>query len=232
MARSRLATILAVVLVVGVPRFAPGRAQEPSDFAGRWTFSRELSQIPREIGFGADWMSGGAPGQDSSGSGGRGRRGSSGAGTGAFTARPESADDAKRVQRLTAEVRTPSAHLTIVETPTAITIANDRDQSRTFHPNGKDEILPLDDVPVRVNAKREADRLVVVYSVEQGRELRYTYSSASSRRQLVVDVQFIEHGKGGDHVRLVYEPASAIATVPAADAAPSFTPPQQRSGEP
>src|SRR5213593_3914974 len=170
MARSRLVAILLIGTVVGVSHSASVRAQEPSDFAGRWTLSRKLSQIPREIGFGVDWMSPGGSGQDSSGSGGRGRRGSSGGGAGAFNARPESEDDAKRVQQLTAEVRKPSAHLTIVETPTAITIADDRGQSRTFHPNGKEDVLRLDGVPVGVTAKRDADRLVVLYSVEQGRE--------------------------------------------------------------
>src|SRR5439155_1034569 len=65
MAQSRLAAIVVVVTVVGVPRSASVRAQEPSDFGGRWTLSRELSQIPREIGFGVDWMSTGGSGQDS-----------------------------------------------------------------------------------------------------------------------------------------------------------------------
>ena len=232
MVRSRLAATLFVGTVLGIPCSPLVRAQEASDFAGRWTLNRELSQIPREIGFGVDWMSPGGSGQDSSGSGGRGRRGSSGGGAGAFNARPESEDDAKRVQQLTAEVRKPSAHLTIVETPTAITMTDDRSQSRTFHPNGKDEVLRLDDVPVGVTAKREADRLVILYSVEQGRELRYTYSRAASHLQLVVDVQFIEHGRTGDRVRFIYEPASATATLAAADAAPSLATTKQGAGEP
>ena len=194
------------------------RADEPTDFAGRWTLSPELSQAPREIGFGVDWMSSGGSGQDSSGSGGRGRRGSGGGAAGAFTAARESEDDAKRVQQLTAEVRKPPAHLTIVETPTAITITDDRGLSRMFHPNGKDDVLRLEGVPVGVTAKLDADRLVVLYRVEQGRELRYTYSHSTSRLQLVVDVQFIEHGRGGDRVRFIYEPASASATPAAADA--------------
>ena len=124
------------------------------------------------------------------------------------------------MQQLTAEVRNPSAHLTIVETPTAVTITDDRGQSRTFHPDGKEEVLQLDGVPVGVTAKREAGRLVVLYKVEQGRELRYTYSRAASPPQLVVDVQFIERG-GGDEVRRIYEPASATETLAAATAAPS-----------
>jgi hypothetical protein len=122
---------------------------------------------------------------------------------------------------LTAEVRTPSVHLTIVEAPTAVTITNDRGQLRTFHPNGREDVLQLDGVPVGVTAQREAGRLIVVYKVEQGRELRYTYSRAASPAQLVVDVQFIERG-GGDRVRRIYEPASAAETEPAAATAPSL----------
>jgi hypothetical protein len=218
-------------MAVGIPRPASVKAQEASDLAGRWTLSRELSEFPREIGFGADWMASGGSSQDSTASGGRGRRGSGGAAAGAFTARPQSEDDSKRVQQLTAEVRNPSAHLTIVETPTAVTITNDRGQSRTFHPNGKPEVLQLDGVPVGVTAKREAGRLAVLYSVEQGHDLRYTYSRAASRAQLVVDVQFIERG-GGDRVKRIYEPANATETLAAAAPAPSPATTGQGAGAP
>src|SRR5712692_5185676 len=143
MTRSRLPAIFVGLIVVCIPRPASVWAQEASDFAGRWTLNPELSQSPREIGFGADWLTTGGSGVDSAASGGRGRRGSSGGGAGGFTARPESEDDAKRVRQLTAEVRDPPAHLTIVETPTAVTITDDRGQSRTFHANGKEEVLQL-----------------------------------------------------------------------------------------
>ncbi len=199
MTRSSSARILVAVVVVGILRPASVRAQAQSDFEGRWTLNRELSQFPREIGFGVDWLPAGGAGSSA----------------GVPTARPESTDDAKRVLQLTAEVRNPSAHLTIVETSTAVTITNDRGQSRTFHPTGKEEVLQLDGVPVVVAAKRQAGRLVVLYSVEQGRELRYTYSRTASPAQLVVDVQFIERG-GGDKVRRIYEPASATETRAAA----------------
>ena len=115
------------------------------------------------------------------------------------------------MQQLTAEVRKPSAYLTIAETPTAVTITDDRGQSRTFHPDGRREALQLDGVPVGITAKRDAGRLVVVYSVEQERELRYSYSRSASPPQLVVEVQFVERG-GGDRVRRVYEIASAPAS--------------------
>jgi hypothetical protein len=203
MTRWSLAASLVVAMAVGIPRPAPVSAQDAPGLAGRWTLNRQLSQFPPEIGFNVDWASGGA----SVGGGGR-----------PLAAQSESAEDAKRLQQLTAEVRNPSTHLTVVETPTAVTITDDRGQSRTFHPDGREDVLQLDGVPAVAAAKREAGRLVVVYSVEQGRELRYAYSRTASPPQLVVDVQFIERG-GGDRVRRVYEPAGPAET-PAATAAP------------
>jgi hypothetical protein len=219
MTRSSFAAILVAAMVVAIPGRAPVSAQDRSNLAGRWTLNRALSQFP-EIGFGADLVSGGGSGVDSSGGGGRGRGGSSGGGVSAVPPRLESEDDAKRAQQLTEEARNPSAHLTIVETPTAVTITDDRGRPRTFRADGKEEVLQLDEVPVAATAKWEAGRLVVLYKVEQGRELRYTYSRAANPPRLVVDVQFIERG-GRDSARRIYEPASATEPLPAAAAAPS-----------
>src|SRR5712671_1221368 len=180
MRRSSLAAMLGVITVVGLPGPAPAWAQDKSDFAGRWTLNRESSQLPREIGFGVDWGSSGASGANPTSGGGRGRRGSGGGGPAIFGGRRESEDDARRLQQLTSEVRNPSPHLTIVESSAAVTITDDRGVARSFHPNGKEEVLQLDGVPVGVVAKWEAGRLVVLYSVEQGRELRYSYSRATS----------------------------------------------------
>jgi hypothetical protein len=220
MTRWRWSAVVLVGLVAGMSRPAFLSAQSGPDLAGRWTLNRELSQFPAEIGFGADWLTAGksAPDSTASGGGGRGRRGggggsgASGAGGGNFTGLRQSRDDAERIRQLTAEVREPATHLTIADTPTAVTLTNDRAQSRTFHPDGRDEVLQLDGVPVEVNAKRDAGRLLVVYRVEPGRELRYTYSRTASPAQLVVDVQFVERG-GGDKVRRVYEPTSENETL-------------------
>ncbi len=161
-----------------------------------------------------DWVSAGTGG-DSPQGGGRGRGGSGGASAGAFTAPRESEEDARRLQQLTAEARTPSAHLTIVEAPDAITITDDHGQARTFRPDGRDAVIQLGDLPVEVAAKRDGGRLVVLYKVEDGRDLRYTYSRVASPPQLVVEVQFLERGRG-DVVRRVYEPSGATETeVPA-----------------
>src|SRR5262245_11912529 len=84
-------------------------AQTPTGLAGTWSLNRSLSEIPKEIGFNPDWVRAGFDtGQDRDGrggSGGRGggRRGGSGGSSRPFTPQRESADDAKRVQLLTAE---------------------------------------------------------------------------------------------------------------------------------
>ncbi len=189
-------------------------AQSGSDLSGRWTLNRDLSDSPREVGFGVEWLTPRTTPESPGSGGGRGHRGSSGAGgSSPFSTRPESEDDAKRVQQLTAEVRSPSAHLTIVDTAAAVTVTDDRGHSRTFHPTGIKETVQLEDVPVSVTTRREPGRLVVVYSVEPGRELRYTYARTSAER-LEVDAQFVERG-GGDTIKRVYDPASAATEPPA-----------------
>ncbi|MEO8078597.1 MAG: hypothetical protein ABI818_19895 [Acidobacteriota bacterium] len=209
-----MVVILFLALAAGMP--GPAATQDKSDLAGQWTLNRAVSQFPAEIGFNVDFapLGGSGPGADGPG----GRRGSRGAAVPAIRRRPESEDDARRVQLLTGEVRTPSAHLTIVDTPAAVTVTDEKGRSRTFHPNGKEESLQLDTVPVGVTATREAGRLTVRYRVEEGRELRYTYSRAASPPQLVVSVQFVERGNNGD-VRWVYEPATAADTLAASAAA-------------
>ena len=99
---------------------APARAQAASPMAGVWTLNRSLSEFPREIGFNANWWPASTgDGQSTSPSGGgRGRRGSAGP----FSGRSESYEDARRVQLLTAEVRTPPVRLMVVDTPAAVTI--------------------------------------------------------------------------------------------------------------
>ena len=220
MTRLSFAAVLAAATIVGVPGSRSASAQEAPALDGRWTLDRAASPSSREVGFGADWLPAGGADTGAEAGGGGGRRGSGAPAAGAFAARRESEDDAARVRQLTAEVRDPSAHLTIVETPSAITITDDRGRSRTFHPDGRQELLQLDSVPVGATAKRDGGRLVVVYQVEEGRELRYTYSRSIAPPQLVVDVQFLEKGKG-DTVRRVYTPSSAAETQAPAPAAPA-----------
>ena len=82
-------------------------------------------------------------------------------------------------------------HRTITESQGAVTIAGDRGQPRTFRPDGRETVLQLDDVPVRVTSTSEGGTLVVVYHVEPNHDLRYSYASTTSPTQLIVDVQFV-----------------------------------------
>jgi hypothetical protein len=229
MNESRAATSLAAfaaVVLVGLVCGAPIAAQEKPDLSGRWVLSRGMSQLPREIGFGTTFASDLPSGSAAPASGGRGRNRSSGGGSGGGSPRrlqPESEDDAKRMQQLTAEARNPSAFLIIAETAETITFTDDRGRSRAVHPNGKEDVLRLDGVPLVTTARREVDRLVVTYQVEEGRSIRYTYSRRMNPSQLVVEVQFLER-EGGDSARRIYTPASPADVLTAAPARPTSTP--------
>lgn len=222
-------SLLFVCVVAHLFLSAPVDAQEVSPLVGVWTLNRSLSEMPREIGFNINVLPSSGGGGQTAGStgGGRGRRGSGGGrgnvgGAGPLSASRESYDDARRLSLLTTEARNPPARLMIVDTPALVTITNELGQSRALHPNGKEESIKLEDVPVLVTTRREGDRLVVDYAVEQGRGVRYTYSHSASPSQLIVDVQFLERG-GGDKARRVYEPGVATETLtsPAGATAPA-----------
>lgn len=111
----------------------------------------------------------------------------------------------------------------IVDTGTAVTITNELGQSRTMHPTGKAESAEFQGVPLMVTTTRDGDRLVILYHVEQDRDLRYTYSHVASPPQLVVDVQFLERGSG-DTAKFVYEPGVPAETATSAAAAAPLVP--------
>ena len=215
---------------------SPSASQAPdaTTFAGRWTYNRELSQAPREVGFNADWMTAGTAGGDGSG-GGRGGQAGGGAARSNFPVIRESREDSARIKALTTEVREPSPRLTIVETAPEVTITTDNNSSRTFHPGlAIGDSFPLPDASVIATTRREAGKLIITYKVVQGRELRYTYSRVATPPQLVVDIQLIERGKNGDSLKLIYEPekvvaAPAAAPAPARPAAASMPPAQTGS---
>jgi hypothetical protein len=192
---------------------APLSQPDVRSVAGIWALNPALSQRPEEIGFSADWAragGSGGKGDARSGGGGRGRRGgSSGGGTNAAPIWRESADDSTRVQQLTGEARTPPAHLTIVQKPDSVSIADDQGHARTFHPDGSLEELTIGTVALPTRARWDAGSLVVVYEVEEGRQLRWTYAPSTSPRRLLVDIRFLERGREGDEVRLTYEPPDA-----------------------
>jgi hypothetical protein len=207
MTRSWLAAVLMMPLALGAVHPAIASAQDTSPLAGRWTLNRELSQFPREIGFNADWIAMPASGGGSTAAGGGQSQGGAPGGSNrtSFPVSRVSREDAMRSALLTDEVRTPPARLVIIETATEVAITPDQGPARAFHPIGKEEVLQVDGVSLTTTATRDAGRLVVRYKVNQGQELRYTYSRITTPAQLVVEVQFLDRGKG-DSVRRVYEP--------------------------
>lgn len=214
--------VLLAALAVGAGRSAKASALQAAQapLSGEWTLDHAASQLPREIGFGINWQTSGESG--SSGGGSRGGQESGGA-TRNFVAPRESAEDAARLRTLTDEVRAPSEHLTIADTPTAITISGDDGWTRTFHLTGRQEVLRLaGDVPLVTAARRDGDRLVVTYDVEENRQIRYTYSVSASPRQLIVETRFLDRGKGNSVTR-VYN-ASAAPAEPVKPARPAGPP--------
>ena len=194
-----------VIFVIGMLLATPAQAQDAADFGGQWMLNRELSQFPKEIGFTADWLTTAAvPNR---------------------AAKPESWDDAERTQLLTEEVRRPPARLAIADTPAAVTIAADGGPSRIFHPNGREEALDLTSARTAVvTTKREEGRLVIVYSVAQGRQIRYTYSRLASPAQVIVDAELMDRGRGGDKIRRIYDRATATPVSTATAATPEKQP--------
>jgi hypothetical protein len=170
-----------------------------------WVLNPALTVKPDEIGFTPDWARGGPGGEGGGRSGGRGRRGGSSGGMGAAPMSRDSMDDSTRVQQLTMEARTPPAHITIVQKPGSVSIADDQGHSRTFHPNGQLEDLTIGTVPLPATARWDAGALVVLFDVAGGRQLRYTLTPSKNPTRLLVDIRFIEGGHEGDDVKLTYE---------------------------
>ena len=206
-------------------------AQAPApDVAGIWVLNPALTQRPAEIGFSPNWVPGGA--EEGARSGGRGRRGG-GSGGGATPPQfsRESADDSTRLQQLTGEARTPPAHITIVQKDDSVSIADDQGHSRTFHPNGKLEELTLGTVALPTRSQWDSGSLIVLFEVESGRELRYTYTPASNPTRLLVNIRFLERGREGDEVKLTYEtPEEHDRAVLSQPASPGLPPPDAPSG--
>ena len=170
-----------------------------------------LTQRPAEVGFTADWARAQGSGGSGSSGGRGGRRGGGGSGSsgGAVGVPPisrESADDSTRLQQLTGEARTPPARLTIVQKDATISIADDQGHARIFRPDGHLEELTIGTVALPTTARWDGTSLVVVYEVESGRQLRYSYAPSADAKRLQVDIRFIEKGREGDEVKLTYEP--------------------------
>jgi hypothetical protein len=226
----RRACRLVAFIVLGTSAWAAGQSASP--LAGVWSLNRGLSEFPKEIGFNIPGAAAAAAAEDgaSQGSrgGGGGRRGS-GSGSRSsgspFFGRPESYDDSRRIQLLIADLRNPPQRLMIVDAPAAITITNELGQPRTLHPTGKEEAFEIQGVPFTATTTREGDRVVVVYHVAQGRDVRYTLSAAANPPRLLVEAQLIDEGKAGDKLTRVYNSGAAPPEAPAQASAPAQAPP-------
>jgi len=227
---TRPVAVAILIAAVAAAMHSSAAAQVPGagSIAGRWALDRAQSQLPQDVGFEPEWLSQAAAGEP--GGGGRGRRGGGGgeSAPNGFP-RPQSQDDARRVDQLTGEARSPSTRLTIVDAGDTVTITDDRGRSRTFHPDLREEILQLDDAPVTVSAKRDDSRVIVNYRVETGREMRYTYSRNGA--QLLVDLQLLVRGRG-DTVRRVYGPADPGDSMRAPDPPPAPARPAAAGADP
>lgn len=194
--------VVAVAIALVRPPAVHAQASPSTSLSGAWVLNPALTQGPHEVGFNTSLVP--DPATDPT----RGRRGSAPGGERIVIPKPESADDATRVNQLTDEVRQPSKRLTIADVPSEVVVTDEQGQVRRFHPTGQAELIQMGDIPVTVTVQRTGAQMIVVYDVERGRQLRYIYSRMASPDQLVVDVEFIGKG-GGDKVRHVYEPPSA-----------------------
>lgn len=199
--------VVAAACMLGLLMPASARSQESGNLTGRWVLNRNQSQLDKEIGFTPAWLAAGTRGaeRESGGGGGRGRRGSGGGQQGGYGVPRESEEDAKRVQQLSTEARMPSPHLTIIDSRGTVTITDADNVSRTLHTDGNDDSLQIHGLPITAVTVRDSGHVVVRYKVEQGRELRYTYTRESGRPTLTVDIQFVEGGRVADTVRRVYD---------------------------
>ena len=204
-----LTAMLAAACMLGLQAPVSARGQGSGNLTGRWVLNRDQSQIDKQIGFTPGWLVAGTrsagrePGSGEGGGG--GRRGSGGGQQGRFNAPRESAEDAQRLQQLSTEARMPSPHLTILDSRGDVTITGADDVSRTLHTDGNDDYLQISGIPITAVTVRNSGGVVVRYKVEQGRELRYTYTRETGGPKLTVDVQFVEGGRVADGVRRVYD---------------------------
>jgi hypothetical protein len=205
MTRLKVTALLLAASIAAISGQGKPTPFAPPALAGTWTLNRELSQFPREVGFGMDVVSPSRPGSDAAAGGeGRGQSGN----PKSLTSRPQTEEEARNTKQLVDEVRNPPVRLTILQTAAALIMTDARGRSRTFHPDGREELQPLDASSVATVTRWEGARLIVRYRIEQGREIRYSYSREADPPQLVVQAELLERG-GHDTVTRIYEPAKA-----------------------
>ena len=225
MTRMSVAGMVVAVWAVAISGQGKPAAPVPVDLDGAWKLNRELSQFPRDLGFGMDVVGGGRTTMTDPG--GRGGGGSS-VSPGLVGNRPASREEAENSKQLVNEVRNPPAGLTVASSAGTIVVTNEGGRARTYYPDGREAFTELVAAPVATVTRWEASRLVIRYKVEPGREIRYTVSRKASPPQLVVQAELLERG-GRDTVVRVYDLEGAGvpaigAQPPAAGAAPQAPP--------
>jgi hypothetical protein len=190
---------------------APLSAQNPADLTGSWTLNRQSSQFPQEVGFSASFL----PTEPAGGSDRGGRR----------RVQSETQEDASRVRFLTDEVRLPPDRLTIDVTPALVTITPDPGAPRTVQIGLRDQAVKVGPVTAITNTSWDGSRLTVAYDAGAGRVIRYSYSNGQNPMRLIVDVEFIEGGRGGDRVRRVYDRTAPNSAPSTTTTSSSVTPP-------
>src|SRR4029079_18920481 len=216
------------ILVLLAP--APARGQATNNLTGRWGLNRSQRRRAKEVVFDPAALTAAIRGaeRDSGEGGRRGRQGSGGGPPDRFAR--ESEEDARRVQQLTAEARTPSPHLTIVDSGGMVTITDADDVSRNLHTDGKDDYLQIRGLPVTAVTLRDSGHPVVRYKVGQGRELRYSYTRETAK--LTVEIQFVEDRRVVDAVRRVYDLIGPSEPFPPTDVTPKELPGGVRGAAP
>jgi len=217
--RMSAAAVLAAACVAVMSGQGKPAAPAPVDLDGAWRLNRELSQFPRDLGFGMDVVGGGKTTMTDAG-----RGGGQSVSPGLVANRPASREEAENSRQLVNEVRNPPERLTISSDAGTIVVTNEGGRARTYYPDGREAFTTLDAAPVATVTRWEGSRLVIRYKVEPGREVRYTVSRKASPPQLVIQADLVERG-GRDSVVRVYEPPAADA--PAAQQAPERPAPQQ-----
>lgn len=192
--------LLAALAVLAGPGAERASAQASSSLNGEWALDTKASEFPREIGFTGDFAPLPRPGDPPSS-----RRSAI---PRALRPEGESYDVAQRRDLLTAEVRTPPQRLTIIDTPGAVTITDENGTSRTLRPDADGAAVTISGVSVLTAVRREAGAFVVLYSVADLRQIRYSYTRVENPLRLVVDVQFLDRGITMAEVRRIYVPTS------------------------
>jgi hypothetical protein len=213
--RSSAAALFVAACVAAVAGQGKPAAPAPVALDGSWKLNRELSQFPRDLGFGMDVIGGGKTTITDAG----GRGGGQSVNPGLAVNRPASREEAENSKQLVNEVRNPPERITITENAGTIVVTNEGGRARTYYPDGREAFTTLDAAPVATVSRWEGSRLVIRYKVEPAREVRYTVSRKASPPQLVIQAELLERG-GRDMVVRIYDLEGSGEPTPGAQAPP------------